>query len=667
MKRLNIALIGTPNSGKTTLFNALTGATEKVGNLCGVTVECIRGICSFSDIEFHIHDLPGLYNLIPNSPDEGIVKDALIKGRFDKIIAIIDANNIERNLFPVIQLLEFVKIPVILVFNMMDEVRKKGMMVDTETISRILKTPIVPAAVAGCEGLNEILNLLKEDLPANSFSLPVDPKIDSLMTEFSGRHQAVMEKIPHDPKWFLINFCENDHYAKKAAADSGSYGLFETFRESVEILALRDTEIYFSSARIGYIKGLLKETVVKRPARKNNGKDIHDRLDSLFIHPFLGFLIFLLAIFGLFWAVFSLGAPLQNILERLFGLLSAGAMKLSSVKGIPAGISSLLSRGIIPGIGSVIIFLPNIMIMFLLLSFLEDTGYISRAAFLMDKLMHAAGLHGKSFIPFMLGFGCNVPAILATRTLDAKKDRILTVMVMPFIACSARLPIILIFTSAFFPRHKVLVIFGLYIMSILTAFLSAVIFKRLFFRKVESDLIIELPPYRLPKPEYMFKEMWMNVREFLKKAGTIIFFSVVIIWALASFPGDVPYASETTVLGRIGHFLAGFFTPLGFGNWKAAVALVTGFVAKEQVISTLGALISSGSGDIIEHIRGLFPPASAFSFMVFSMIYTPCVATLAAIRKEIGVKWMILNAIYSVLLAYTTAFIVYQIFGRVTA
>ena len=411
--------------------------------------------------------------------------------------------------------------------------------------------------------------------------------------------------------------------------------------------------------KFGYIKGVVKE-VVEKVIDIRSAMERSDSIDRIINNPIIGIPLFLLIMFIVFQLVFKIGTPLQDLVSLFFSWLTNFSTNFFTSVHSPAWVISLINDGIIAGIGSVLIFLPNILILFFSLSFLEDIGYMSRAAFVMDKTMHLMGLHGKSFIPLILGFGCNVPAIMSARILESKKDRIITILINPFISCSARLTIYVLFTGIFFHKLQGLIVFSLYLLGIILAFLSAIIFKRIFFEKEESLLIIELPPFRKPILKNSLLEMWLKTKEFIYKAGTIIFASVIIVWVLSNIPFGAGYASKQSIIGHIGSFFAPIFKPAGFGTWQIAVALIFGFIAKEQVVGILGTLFAA-SGTLAMVLPNYFTPLTAYSFMVFTLIYTPCLATLSVMKREIGLKWTIFNVIYSLTIAWVFATLIYQI------
>jgi ferrous iron transport protein B len=424
-------------------------------------------------------------------------------------------------------------------------------------------------------------------------------------------------------------------------------------------LAHSDIEMALVERRYGFLNGLAK-AVIRRKSRVEERLDISERIDRVVLNKYLGIPIFLVLLWGTFQLIFTLGGPLVDLVDTFFSWLGKASSEGALALGAPEWVASLVADGIIGGIGSVLVFLPNILLLFLAIAILEDSGYMARAAFVMDRLMHALGLHGKSFIPLILGFGCNVPAIMATRTLNSEKDRLLTILINPFISCSARLPIYVLFAGAFFAQAQGLVVFSLYVLGIVVAIGTALLFRRLFFAYEIAPLVMELPPYRLPSLHSILIHMWERSRLFLTKAGTIIAATVILVWTLASLPLGVEYASEASLIGGLGRLLAPLLAPAGFGFWQAAVALFFGILAKEVVVGTLGTLYG-GEETLTAAIQSTFTPTSAYAFMVMSLIYIPCIATIGAIRREAGWRWALLSVAYSLTLGWLLAVLIFQI------
>jgi len=661
VKKITIALAGNPNVGKTTVFNALTGSKQHTGNWPGVTVERKEGYFEYDKVKAIVVDLPGIYGLNAYSLDERITREFLISERPDVTVVVVDASNIERNLYLVIELLEL-ELNLIIALNMMDDVKKEGINIDIEGLSKYFNVPVVPMVAVRGEGIKK----LKQTI-LSSIENPKKGRVITYPEHFEksiiGLQDLINEVEFPDfwpSRWFAIKLLEKDPeitnmaISKRIPADKLNDAITSLERQFKE-----DSTTILSEMRYSIIHRISKK-FIKRTITVTEKTGITDKLDKFFTNRFLGIPIFFLFMWLTFQVTFSVGGYFAEWIDLFFGWL--GDTIAANLAGIsPTWLISLLKDGIIGGVGSVIVFLPNIFLLFLAIAFLEDTGYMARAAFIMDRLMHAMGLHGKSFIPMILGFGCNVPAIMATRTLESEKDRVLTILVNPLMSCSARLPIYTLFAAIFFSKHQGLVIFSMYVIGIALAILMARLFKGLFFKTESTPLIMELPPYRMPSIKNIFQEATLRSSVFLKKAGTIILLVVVIVWLLSSLPFGVEYGSENSLIGQIGKFIAPVFKPLGFGFWQAGVALIFGTLAKEVVVGTFGTLF--GEATLTQSLSQMFTPLSAYSFMLFSLIYIPCIATLAVIWKEAGKKWALFTLIYLPVLAYTLSALVYQI-GR---
>jgi ferrous iron transport protein B len=657
VKKKRIALAGNPNSGKTTVFNNLTGGRQHVGNWPGVTVEKKEGTFTHDGHEITVVDLPGIYGLTAYSIDERIARDFLVTEKPDAVVVVIDASNLERNLYLVTQLLELGS-HIILDLNMMDMVRNKGVEIDIEKLSAVLGIPIIKTIAHKGEGIEElkeaIVKLSSEK--ADSFKIDYDQDIEE---EIQALQKAT--SIPgYTSRWVAIKLLEGDAEILKRVANSKAESLVRESRAKLERHLGYDLETALVERRYAFLSGLVKEATRKRLGVMER-LDMSDRLDRILVNRYAGIPIFLAMMWLVFQLVFTLGAPLADGIDAFMGWLGEGVSSGILSIGGPQWLSSLLSDGIIGGVGSVLVFLPNIMLLFLAIAILEASGYMARAAFVMDRFMHALGLHGKSFIPMLIGFGCNIPAIMATRTLESNKDRILTILVNPLMSCSARLPIYILFAGAFFSHHQGLVIFSLYLLGIALAVMVARIFKGIFFKGEAAPLIMELPPYRLPTLKGVIVHMWQRSSLFLRKAGTIIVVGVVIIWVLASLPFGVEYASQESVIGMVGSVFAPLLKPAGFGFWQAGVALLFGILAKEVVVGTLGTLYRVEGSGLIGVIQNQFTPLSAYAFMVMSLIYIPCIAAIATIKRETNWRWTLLAVGYSLVLGWILAVAIYQI------
>lgn len=585
---ITAALLGNPNVGKTTLFNALTGSNQYVGNWAGVTVEKKEGFLN-SDIK--IVDLPGIYAMDTFSNEEKVSKNFLQNENVDLIINIVDASNLNRNLYLTTQLKEFQK-PILLLLNMWDVAEKKGLNIDFEALEKNLKVKIIPITASKGLGIDEVKSILNK----KDFSWEID-----------------------------------------------------------------DTNYSFNSEEEAYkfIDDLIYKSVNKD--NKKVSKSSSDFIDSILLNPILTYPLFLLAMFLMFKITFSwIGQPLSDLLDGLinenFAPFVEGLLENSS-----PWFKSLIVEGIIGGVGAVIVFVPIIFTLFLCISFLEDSGYMARAAFIMDRSMRKIGLSGKAFIPFIIGFGCSVPAVMSARTLESEKDRKMTALLAPLMSCNARLPVYATFVAAFFPSHGDWVVASLYLLGIIVALMIGLIFKNTLFKKDEEPFIIELPEYKLPDIKSISKLTWEKGNGFLKKAGTVIFAMSIVIWIFSKFNvnGYVDDVSQS-FLANFGSLIAPIFSPMGFGNWESAVSILTGIVAKESVVSTMGVIYG---GDLSQALQSHFTMLSAYSFMVFILLYTPCMAVIAAMKKEYGSKFALFSVIYQLVLAWVVSLIVFVVGG----
>jgi len=657
-KKLKIGLAGNPNAGKSTVFNQLTGGRAHVGNWPGVTVEKKEGKFQFKDYEVSVTDLPGIYALTAYSIDEKIARDFIIKEKPDGIVVIVDASNLERNLYLATQLLEL-GVNVVIDLNMMDRVRSKGMAIDTKKLSQIFGVPIVETVASKGEGIEELKEAIVNELEKKRSPFRIDYGEDIEMVINGLEKRVNISGYPS--RWVAIKLLEGDREILEIAKREGEAIEREMVdnKKRLEKHLGYDLEAALVERRYAFLSGLIKESVGKKYDLIER-LDISDRIDRILVNRYLGIPIFLGIMWLVFQFIFTIGGPLSDGIKTFMGWVGKSASYGIESLGGSKWLSSLVSDGIIGGIGSVLVFLPPIFLLFLAIAILEASGYMARAAFVMDRFMHALGLHGKSFIPMLVGFGCNIPGIMAARTIESEKDRILTILVNPLMSCSARLPIYTLFAGAFFADNQGWIVFSLYLLGIVLAVIVARIFKDLFFKSEVSPLIMELPPYRMPTVKGVLIHMWERGSLFLKKAGTIIFAGVVLIWLLASLPLGVQYASKESFIGQIGSFFAPLLKPAGFGFWQAGVALLFGILAKEVVVGTFGTLYGVEEAGLTNVIQEVFNPLSAYAFMVMSLIYIPCIAAIATIKRETNWRWAFLAVGYSLLLGWLLAVGIYQ-------
>ncbi len=647
-----IALVGNPNAGKTTIFNALTGGQEQVGNWAGTTVERVEGRFSVDGQTVKVVDLPGIYALSAFSLDERVARDFLLSGEVDLAVVVIDSTNLERNLYLLVQIRE-IGIRSVACLNMWDEVEKSRSDLDAKIFAEITRCCDVVKTVGNQgRGIDELRSAIARCLEIDDVSeIQIDygeleGLIDYLCSLGMNRFEA-------------LSVIEGDwHFADRIGENKRS--VIETrLRDAASLYG--DLSIYVAERRYGFIRALLGECM-SRDVDMDKRLAFTEYVDRFITNKWFGLPLFLFVMYLMFTTVFKLADPFVGMIETLLAHLADWLGNVLTFFSAPEWLSSFLINGVLDGIGSILVFLPNIFFLYVFISILEDTGYLARAAFLMDKFMHRLGLHGKSFIPMLIGFGCNVPAIMATRTLSNEKDRIVTAFVIPFMSCSARLPIYVLFAGAFFPGRENIVIFSLYVIGILVGIFTAWLFNRLAMKDKESLLIMEMPPYRLPSWKVVWRFSWIRTFEFVKKAWTVILLAVVLIWFLASMPWGVEYASDASLLGKIGKVLAPVFSLSGFGFWQATVALLFGVVAKEVVVGTLGTLLAGGQSEALRTVLPYyFTPISAISFLTMSLLYVPCVATIAVMKKEFGTKWAMFSTIYTIFIAWLLSTTLYQV------
>ncbi|MEJ5166586.1 MAG: ferrous iron transport protein B [Thermoanaerobaculia bacterium] len=653
-------IIGIPNSGKTTFFNSLTGLHQHTGNWPGVTVEKKVGIMERDGLEVELVDLPGILSLSANSLDEKISRDFLLKGEADGFVLIVDALNLERGLYLISQLQEL-EIPLILVLNKIDKAREAEFSIDIKGLEALLNIPVFPCVATREEGIEEIkraifsgkFKILKKKTNYGEDFEKIIYKVEKFLEEnFKGIEKG---------RFFALKLLEEDkEFSEKLKMEEKYPQLKELIEKEAFLFCSRfhykDLAEFISEKRYGFASGILNE-VLKDYSLKSK---IHfsNQIDLVLTHKLFGIPFFIAVLYLLFSLVFYIGNPAGNFIKKIFEISGKNLETFFLSLSFPKILSSLIVNGILNGVGTVIQFLPNIFLLFFFISLLEDSGYFTRISFLFDKFMHLIGLHGKAILPMILGFGCNVPAIMGTRILEEERDRILTILIIPFLSCSARLPIYVLFAGIFFPEREGLVILSLYLFGMLLSFISARFFQKFLIKKPLSPMIMELPPYHIPSFKGALLHSWIRAKLFLKKASTVILAGVLVIWFLSSFPSGVEYGSKDSFAGKIGELISPLLKPLGFGFYQAALALLFGIVAKEVVVGTFGVLFSPNP--LKEILPNYFTPLSAFSFMLISLIYIPCISTIAMIKREAGLKYALILILYTLALGWLISFIFYQ-------
>lgn len=696
-KVIKVALVGNPNSGKTTLFNAISGLNQHTGNYSGVTVDATKATVEFAGYNIEITDLPGTYSISPFSPEERFVRDHIAKEHPDVVVNVIDGSNIERNLYLTTQLIDMEQVAV-LAMNMYDEFLESGDKLDKRTMGELLGMTIVPTVGKRGRGVAYILqNIVKaydttreHELPKVSYPIEVERLIEVIDQKIDSHQKA----LPYPKRYVAIKLIEGQSDMLRKEEYPEVYAIVEKGVKAIEQTYALDIETLMTDARYGFISGAMKEsyTYANRSFHTRSTK-----IDRVLTHRMFGLPIFVLMLWVVFYSTFTLGQyPMEWIgmgvdyLKQLVeGVMSDGALK------------NLVVSGVIDGVGSVIVFLPNIIILFLFISFMEDTGYMARAAFITDKLMHKIGLHGKSFIPMIMGFGCGVPAIMATRTIENRQNRLQTMLLIPFMSCSARLPVYILVAGAFFPQNAGNVLFAMYLGGIVLAILSSLLLKKVFFKGKDVNFVMELPPYRIPTLRSTIKHVWHKAKDYLSKMGGVILIAVIIIWALGYYPNhDARVAAATTTsedissvsaaggiavdstskaqegedsyLSMIGKTIEPVIRPLGF-DWKMGIGLLSGIAAKEVIVSSMGVIYHTPENDesalgprLAQDTRAdgtpIWNPAVAISFLTFVLIYFPCVAAISAIGRESrSWRWALFTVFYTTALAWIVSFVVYNI------
>ncbi|MCO1600533.1 ferrous iron transport protein B [Desulfosporosinus nitroreducens] len=672
---LKFALVGNPNCGKTTLFNEITGSTQYVGNWPGVTIEKREGKAKKIQEDVLIIDLPGIYSLSPYSMEEIIARDYIINEMPDVVINIVDGTNIERNFYLTIQLIEL-GVNVVVALNMMDAVEAKGDKIDLKILEGSLKVPVVPITASKGKGVTELLekalNVAQTAAAAGGSPLLQEIHNESIVAsieEIENRIIPTLESKVQNPRWTSLKLLEGDEKVQEALKVSvESLNQIKVYQEDLEKKFDMDIETIVADSRYRFTTDVTRKAVKKKAQASD--LTISDKIDKVVTNRVLAIPLFLAMMFGIFSVTFgTVGSSTIDFVDGLVNdTIATFVLSLLEGAGAAVWLQDLIVGGIIGGLGSMLVFVPQIMILFFFLAILEDTGYMARAAFVMDRLLRKLGLSGKSFIPMLIGFGCTVPAVMSTRTLENEKDRRLTIMLVPFMSCGARLPVYALYTAAFFANNQTMVVFSLYLLGIAVAVLSGVFLKKTILKGEVAPFVMELPPYRIPTFKGLMIHMWDRGKGFVKKAGTIIFAAAVVIWFLQYFNFSFQAVSEPadSILGAIGNAIAPVFAPLGFGDWQSAVALLTGFIAKEAVVSTMGILhgvaeATESSTDLITALRTVFTPLTAYAFMAFSLLYLPCMAAFATIKREMNSwKWTLITVGYSTGIAWVVAFLIFQ-------
>lgn len=713
---ISVALVGNPNCGKTTLFNYASGSKERVGNYAGVTIDAKEARFRQNNFNFRISDLPGTYSITEYSPEELFVRNHINERKPDVVVNVVDASNLERNLYLTTQLIDM-NIKVVIALNMYDELQQKDVKFDYKRLGEMMGIPIVPTVASKGKGLKDLFDKIIEVYEERdpivrhihiNYGADLEDAINAIQTEIKkDEHRDTR----YSTRYLAIKLLEDDATTREwIRTNANAEAILKVTNTEITRLESRlgdKSETLIADAKYGFIAGALKETYKPgAQARRESSREI----DRILTHKIWGFPIFIFFIWATFQLTFTLGSYPMDWMD-------AGISWLGDTIGnlMPDGaLKDLLVDGIIGGVGGVIIFLPNILILFFCISLMEDSGYMARAAFIMDKLMHKMGLHGKSFIPLIMGFGCNVPAVMATRTLDNKNDRLLTMLIIPFMSCSARLPVYVLLISAFFTVNQGAILFLIYLIGIATAVLVGLLFKKTLFAKKEVPFVMELPPYRMPTLKNTTIHMWHKGQQYLRKMGTVILFASIIIWAMGYYPRHVDFSKdydaltaqvesnaqlsddakaeqinqlelskeeerlEKSYIGILGHAIEPVIRPLGF-DWKLGMSIITGMAAKEIVVSSMGVLYHAdmeadeNSQSLMDKLQNqtytsgprigqkVFSPLVAFGLMIFVLIYFPCVAVVAAIKKEANWKWAIFTTVYTTAIAWLAAFGIYQI------
>lgn len=660
---ITFALVGNQNCGKTTLFNQLTGSNQHVGNFPGVTVERKEGIVR-GQKDITVVDLPGIYSLSPYTKEEIVTRDFIARGHPQGIINIVDATNIERNLYLSLQLIQF-GIPMVLALNMMDEINANGGTIQIKEMQEKLGIPVVPISAVKNLGVEKLIKTAVDTVNRNRIPKKQDfysglcaealADITGLLAKPSGRH--------HIPAVFAAaKLLENDtKIAEDLQLSEEEEKIIERRIRRMENGLFTDRKAAVADMRYRFIDELCATTVAKPKESRQHKRSI--RIDNILANRYLAIPIFLGIMFVIFWLTFGvIGSFLSDLLGNTIQIFSDYIKNVLNESGANPVMVSLFADGVLAGVGSVLSFVPTIVVLFLFLALLEDSGYMARVAFIMDKLLRKIGLSGRSFVPMIIGFGCSVPAVMATRTLPSERDRKMTIFLIPFMSCSAKLPIYGMFTMAFFPKYRALVMISLYLFGMVMGTISTLFLKKYIYKGEPDRFVMELPNYRLPGTKSVLLLLWDKTKDFLTRAFTVIFLATIVIWFLQKFNWQLKPVEDSSVsiLAGIGHVIAPILTPLGFDDWRVSTALITGFMAKEAVISTFGVLTGAGSAKLPLALGQMMTPMAAYSFLIFTLIYTPCVAAISVIKRESNTRTALSVAAYQTLVAWGCALVVYQ-------
>ncbi|EJT6491738.1 ferrous iron transport protein B [Clostridium perfringens] len=661
---LTIALAGNPNCGKTSLFNLLTKSRQHIGNWPGVTVEKKEGTLKFKGESYKVIDLPGTYSLGAYSEDEIVARNYILKDKPDVVINVVDATNLERNLYLTTQLIEM-GANVVIALNMIDQAEALNIEIDTNKLSKRLGVPIIKTSALKNRGIEELIETsIYSKKNEKLININYGEDIENEIKNLSSLLETYKNKLEFPVNWTALKLLENDEYIKDKVKQLNSPSIFTKLKESNKTIEKNigfEADMSIVDKRYSFISSIT-EDVIKKPSEKQ--VTTTEKIDKIVTNKYLGIPIFALIMYCLYELTFIIGAGIQEWFGDLIAKAGVIVSEWFSNMGAPELLVGFINDGLFGGVGAVLSFLPLIMVMYFLLGLLEDSGYMARAAYVMDRLMRGLGLHGKTFVSMIVSVGCNVPGIMSTRTLENKKDRMIAILINPFISCGARMPIYAVFVEAFFPTHQGLVLFSLYVLGIIVALISGKIFSKTLFKGESSYFVMELPAYRMPSIKNVFLLMWEKAGAFFKKAGMIIFPMMIVLWALSVLPLGVEPNSEHSILGMIGSFVAPLFVLAGYGTWQAGVSLITGILAKESVVATMGMVyagVEEGEA-LINVIQQVFTPLSAISFLVMTLLYTPCLAALGAIKRETNsMKWTIFSAVYTFVIALVLSTLVYQV------